>query len=320
MKNLLKNVSPLNNRTEMPTVLFVVKKILAFWLCYITGLFVAEGIIILIHFAFGKNMLVGEVFDTSIITLISYYGYIIVLAVAVLYWKLIERKPLSAMGLTRRFGNYFVGVAIGAILLFVAVFTIILTGSIKFYGFFKNVDILMIALLVGGFIIQGAAEEFLCRGVVLHTLKERTSTCLAILVSSILFVIPHCASLFDGGMVYAIVGVINLMLISTIFSLLTIHFNSIWVACGLHSFWNVILYCVLGLNLSGSNENVTAVFSMQSVGKNMCNGGEYGIEASAITAVVLTIAIILIVIIGKKQAKKQQKNLNMRPEVDNSSD
>ena len=31
MKQLLKNISPLNNRTEMPTALFVVKKIFAFW-------------------------------------------------------------------------------------------------------------------------------------------------------------------------------------------------------------------------------------------------------------------------------------------------
>lgn len=109
MKQLLKNVSPFNNRTEMPTALFAVKKILAFWLCYIAGLFVAEGAVILLHFACGKNMLVGDVFDTQTITLITYYGYIIVLAAAVLYWKLIEKKPLSEMGITKHFGSYFFG-------------------------------------------------------------------------------------------------------------------------------------------------------------------------------------------------------------------
>lgn len=53
----------------MPTALFVAKKILAFWLCYIVGLFVAEGAIILLHFVLGKNMLVGEVFDAQTILL-----------------------------------------------------------------------------------------------------------------------------------------------------------------------------------------------------------------------------------------------------------
>lgn len=74
MKDFLKNITPFNNQTKMPTTLFVVKKILAFWLCYIAGLFLAEGVVILLHFALGKNMLVGDVFDSQTITLITYYG------------------------------------------------------------------------------------------------------------------------------------------------------------------------------------------------------------------------------------------------------
>lgn len=93
MKHFLKNILPFNNRTEMTTISFVIKKILAFWLCYILGLFVAEGFVMLLHFACGKNMLVGEVFDTQIITLITYYGYIVISGIALLYWKLIEKKP-----------------------------------------------------------------------------------------------------------------------------------------------------------------------------------------------------------------------------------
>lgn len=236
VKQFLKNVLPINNRTEMPMALFVVKKILAFWLCYIVGLFLAEGAIILLHFALGKNMLVGDVFDVQTITLITYYGYIIISGVALMYWKLIEKKPLSKMGLTKQFGNYFIGAVIGVILLAVSVFAIVLTGNIEYHGLFENADILMIILLIGGFIIQGATEEFLCRGIVLHTLKERTPIWFAIEVSTLLFIIPHWSSLFDGGMIYGVIGVANLVLVSIIFSLLTILFKSIWVACGLHSF------------------------------------------------------------------------------------
>ena len=47
MKQLLKNISPFNNRMEMPTALFVIKKFLAFWVCYIAGMFIAEGVVIL---------------------------------------------------------------------------------------------------------------------------------------------------------------------------------------------------------------------------------------------------------------------------------
>lgn len=294
MKQFLKNISPFNNQTEMPTALFVVKKILAFWVCYIAGLFIAEGVIILLHFAFGKNMLVGDVFDMQTITLIMYYGYIVMAGVALLYWKLIEKKPLSEMGLTKRFGNYFIGAILGVILLALSVTAIVLTGNIEYHGLFENADILMILLLIGGFIVQGATEEILCRGIVLHALKEKTSVWIAIAVSTVLFIMPHWSSLFDDGTVYGVIGVANLVLISIIFSLLTVGFKSIWAACGLHSFWNAILYSVLGLNLSGNDETVTAIFKMQSVGKNVWNGGKYGIEASVITTVVLAFATSLI--------------------------
>lgn len=307
MKQFLKNISPFNNRTEMPTLLFVVKKILAFWLCYIAGLFIAEGAIIILHFALGKNMLVGDVFDPQTITLIMYYGYIVMAGVALLYWKLIEKKPLSEMGLTKRFGNYLIGILAGVLLLAVSVAAIVFTGSIKYHGIYNNADILMILLLFGGFIIQGATEEILCRGIVLHTLKEKTSVAVAVNVSTVLFIMPHCSSLFEQGVVYGILGVCNLALISTIFSLLTIRFKSIWAACGLHSFWNAILYSVLGLNLSGNDETVTAIFNMQSVGKNIWNGGEYGIEASIITTVVLAIAAAIIWYVSRDCVNEYKK-------------
>lgn len=135
----------------------------------------------------------------------------------------------------------------------------------------------------------------------LHSLKEKTSLWLAIAISTILFIVPHCLSLFEGGTIYGVIGVANLVLISIIFSLLTIRFKSIWAACGLHSFWNAILYCILGLNLSGNDETVTAIFNMQFVGNNIWNGGAYGIEASLITTVVLALAATLIWYMSKKK-------------------
>lgn len=294
MKQLLKNISPFNNRTEMSTILFIMKKIVAFFLCYIVGLLVAEQIIILLHFPFGKNMLVGDAFDSRTITLISYYGYIVISGIVVIYWKLIEKKPLSEMGLTRHFGNYFAGAITGILLLAISVIFIILTGNIKYYGIFENSDILVIILFIAAFMIQGATEEFLCRGLILHTLKEKTSLGIAIAVSTIMFIIPHWSSLFAGETIYGAIGIANLVLISIILSMLTIHFKSIWVACGLHSFWNAVLYSVLGLNLSGNTKTVTAIFNMQSTGNNIWNGGEYGIEASMITTGVLAITAIAI--------------------------
>ena len=99
--------------------------------------------------------------------------------------------------------------------------------------------------------------------------------------------------------------ILDLILISVIFSILTVHFDSIWAACGLHSVWNFILFNILGLNLSGNDETTAAVFDMRSVGENILNGGEYGIEASIVTAAVLAAAAVILYVLCKK--KPEQK-------------
>lgn len=306
MKKFLKNISPFNNKTDMPNILFVIKKILAFWFCYIAGLFIAEGFAILLHFAMGKNMLVGEVFDDRTIQLIIYYGYIVVIAIALLYWKFIEKKPITQIGFNKKIGNYFIGAVVGVLILLISVIAVVITGSIEYHGIFDNINVPVLLLFVGGFVIQGAMEEVLCRGLVLQSLKDKVSLPIAIAVSTVMFILPHSSSLFSGEIIYSVIGIVNLILISIIFSLFTIKFNNIWVACGLHSFWNLVLYNVLGLNLSGTDE-ATAIFNMQSVGDNILNGSFYGIEASIITTVVLGAFTATFLLLDKKKNIEKTK-------------
>ncbi len=307
MKETLKNISPFNNRADMKPVLFIIKKILAFWFCYIAGLFIAEALVILLHFAFGKNMLIGDVFDSQTITLIMYYGYVIVISVILLYWKLIEKKSLSEIGLTNHIGSYFIGVLTAVLMLSIIIGMITLTGNIEYHGIFERKNLLLLVLFGGGFIIQGTMEELLCRGFLFYTLKDKISLPVAVTISTIMFIIPHWSSLFAGETIYGVIGIINLILISLIFSLLTICFQNLWAACGLHSFWNFILSSILGLNLSGNDKNTTAIFNMQSVGNNIWNGSIYGIEASVITTLILGIFSILLWAYWKRMKNNKEE-------------
>ena len=303
MKRFLKNISPFNNKTEMSMIIYVMKIILAFLVCKFAGEIIAEGVVILIHFAVGKNPLEGEMFDPQTITLITYYGYIIVIGVTLLYWKLFQKKTLSDMGITKQLGNYFVGAAAAILLVGLSVLAVMLTGAIKYHGIFKSIDFAMILLMLGGFIIQGAMEEILCRGVVLMSLKDKVPLPVGIGVSTVVFMIPHLSTLSEGKPIFVLIGMLDLIIISVIFSLLTIRYDSIWAACGLHSVWNFVLFSILGLNLSGNDTKTAAIFDMRSVGENIFNGGVYGIEASVVTAVVLSAAAVLIFILNKKNAK-----------------
>lgn len=303
MKEFLKNISPFNNRTEMPKILFIIKIVLAFFFCKFAGELVAEGVVILLHYAVGKDPLKGEMFAPQTITLITYYGYIIVIGITLLYWKLIWKKPLSEMGLTKKLGAYAAGAGISILLLAASVLLIALTGAIRSNGIFKDIDVVIILLMFGGFVFQGAVEELLCRGLVLQLLKDRVSVPVAIGVNTALFIIPHMSTLSDENISLVMIGILDLILISIIFSLLTLHLN-IWAACGVHTMWNFVLYNILGLDLSGNDTKTAAVFDMRKVGENILNGGAYGIEASIITAVVLTAAVILIKLTVSKRSKE----------------
>ena len=292
--NFIKNISPFNNRTEMPKLLYVIKVILFFWLCKFGSEVVGEVIVIGVHFACGKNPLEGEMFDAQTITLMTYFGYAFIIGAIVLFWKLFQKKTVRDLGFTGKPVSYLTGALIGAALVVLSTVAVVLAGAISFNGVFANIDTPMVALMLICFVLQGAMEEILCRGIVHQLLIKKTSVPVTIGVSAALFTIPHLSGMSEGSPEIVAVAIANLILISVIFSLLTLRFKSIWAACGLHSIWNYILYSILGLNLSGIDGRVASVFDMTSVGSNILNGGEYGIEASIITTAVLAVSAVLL--------------------------
>jgi hypothetical protein len=297
---LLKNISPFNNRTEMPKLLYVIKVILFFWFCKFGSEVIGEVIVIGVHFACGKNPLQGEMFDVKTITLMTYFGYAFMIAVIMLFWKLFQKKSVRELGFTGKPVSYLAGAAIGAALVVISTAAAVLTGAIKYNGIFENIDTPMVAAMLICFMLQSAMEEILCRGVVHQLLIRKASVPVTVGVSAALFTIPHLFGMSGGSSLLIATAIVNLILISIIFSLLTLKFKSIWAACGLHTIWNYILYSILGLNLSGIDGNVASVFDMSSVGSNVLNGGEYGIEASIITTSVLAVTAVIIFMYSRK--------------------
>lgn len=299
IKQFIKNISPLNGRTDMPAVLYVIKVVIIFYFVKFVSELIGEGIVLGGLFACGKNPLQGEMFDPNIMILIMYYGYALMIGIMILYWKLFQKKTVVQLGFTKNAGTYLIGAGLGAVLVTSCAVPAVLTGAITCNGVFSNIDHTFIMLMLGGFVFQSAMEEVLCRGIVLKLLKDRVPGPAAVGVSTALFIIPHLSGMTEASAGIIIFAVINLILISLIFSLITLRFNSIWAACGLHSVWNFILYNVLGLNLSGNDTVTSAVFDMRSTGENILNGGQYGIEASVITAVVLAVALAAGVLITR---------------------
>ena len=75
-------------------------------------------------------------------------------------------------------------------------------------------------MMLGGFICQGALEEVLCRGIALQRLKDRTPIPVAVGISTALFIIPHLANLSGASAGIILFAIVDLVLISLIFSFL----------------------------------------------------------------------------------------------------
>ncbi len=275
---------------DMSSIVYVIKKLLALIIIMVISSILAEGIVIIAHYIMGYNVLNGEILPMEIMLLMKYYGYSIFILITIIYCKFIEKRSIKSMGFNKKVFDYLKGMLVGIILLVLSIIITILAGSISYHGIYKDINYFMIVLFWGAFMIQGAMEETLCRGFLMISLMQKISIPFAIFISSLVFMIPHFSSLFGGELIYSFFGIVNLFLVSIIFSLLIMNKKTIWIACGMHSFWNFCLFNIFGLNLSGTQKTI-AVFNLGIDTKNILNGGTYGIEASAITTVVLSVYV-----------------------------
>jgi len=290
---------------DMSAAEYIIKKSLAFVLIYCLSAVLGEGIIIGILYGMGYDPLRGIMPSGLIGDLLPYYGFIIFALAAFSYIRFVEKRTIKTVSFPiNAIINYFVGALLAVTLLFIIISINCIIGSMDFCGFNPNTKIEHFILWILAFGVQGTAEEIMCRGFLLKSLEKRISTPMAIIISSTAFVIPHLSSLLEADFLYVIVGILNLYLISAIFSILVMWRSSIWISCGLHSIWNFTLYWIMGLLLSG-NEGISKGIMLFNVKEtNILNGAEYGIEASIITTIVLGVSLYVMIKIWKGRIGK----------------
>ncbi|MBO4867819.1 MAG: CPBP family intramembrane metalloprotease [Ruminococcus sp.] len=284
--SFFKSISPFNNRKDIPTRLFIIKNLLAYLLCNIGGMVIGTAIVVLIHYPLGKDPLKGEAFDGYLGLLFTMLNYFLPSLFVMFYWRVIGKKKLSEM-YVKRGVYYFIGCFVGGLLVTLCAGLILLTGAVKVSGLTSHPDYLAIALNGGVWAFQSFHEEILCRGLAFSCLKGKLGVPAAFALSTAAFTIPHLSSMKGAGAVVTAAGIVNLMLISAIFTLIMLLTDSLWAACGAHFLWNFFLGNIFGLTVSGAVSESPALISAESVGRNVLNGGIFGIEASIITTMVL---------------------------------
>lgn len=227
------------------------------------------------------------------LTVVSLVSQIVLIIVFILYCRLFEKRKANTLGFRKKglLAEYAKGIILGAVM-YVAVYGIcLLTGSVRFSqdSVEGTTGLYLIAFFIG-YMIQGMAEEVICRGYLISALGRRCSVMMSIVISSLFFSMLHGVNSGIGFLAY-----VNLFLFGMFMGLLFVRFENIWLVGAIHSVWNFMQGNVFGIQVSG-NPIQPSLFSTEFVERRtFINGGSFGSEGGiAVTLVLLAATAILL--------------------------
>lgn len=202
-----------------------------------------------------------------------------------------QRQPVRAMGLDLRPGwkrEFGLGAALGWGLLLICILPLVLSGGliVTFWTVPRQFGILLLDGLM--LAVAALAEEVAFRGYPFQRLIDAMGPTLATLVASLLFASlhlfnPHASRASFWVTVFA----------SWLLSLAYLRTRALWVSWGFHFAWNASMCLLFGLPLSGLTE-YSPVIQSNTVGPLWMTGGNYGPEASTVTAIVLLAGLFVV--------------------------
>jgi hypothetical protein len=164
----------------------------------------------------------------------------------------------------------------------------------------SGVDYGLISLYFFGFLIQGMSEEFIFRGYFMTTMGGSHSPYIAVAISSAAFGIAHSA---NPGI--SPLAMFNLIFYGVFAALYMIHFDNIWGVCGIHSMWNFTQGNIYGISVSGNNRTESILTTASESSNDILTGGEFGIEGSIFTTVVLLAGTVIILLLQKRKEQAE---------------
>ena len=218
----------------------------------------------------------------------------------ILYCRLFEKRGVATLGF-RRDGavkEYAIGIVIALVMISAAAGLGVLTGSFSFKTA-GAVSIPITVLYLLGFVVQGMAEEVLCRGYLMVSLARKSPVWLSVLLSSLVFAALHLTNEGISPLAF-----INLTLCGAVFAVYILKRGSIWGAAAMHSFWNFFQGNLYGISVSGTGwgEGASLFRATAADGAAIWNGGAFGIEGGLCdTFVELAALLIIIFLVPKKK-------------------
>ena len=224
--------------------------------------------------------------------IVQLFSTVLSIVVAFLFCRLIEKRPISSMGLRRRhvLPEYLAGTVVGIVLISLCVGLCALCGGLTLQTTRFSVGVWLLYLV--GFLIQGASEEILCRGYMMISVSRKNAMWLAVVTNSVMFALLH---LFNPG--FGLLPLINIALFGAFESVYVLKRGNLWGACAIHSFWNFFQGNMFGVSVSGTGAGASPLSATMTDGMTWLNGGSFGLEGGLIVTVVVIVALLLAIFV-----------------------
>lgn len=232
-------------------------------------------------------------------------SYVLVIAVYILIIRIIEKQPLSSIGLPcagtsgrrRALASYIRGLAIGFGMMLFVFLILLISGQVRLTGIGLSPSAFALFLVyILMWIPQGAVEEIMFRGYMLPRLSARFGRAAAVFFTSLSFSILHI-----GNAGFSPIAFLNLMLIAVFFALLALSTEEIWTVCAAHSIWNFAQGNLFGLEVSGTQSSARLIqtqYAPDSI--SYLTGGSFGPEGGLIVTGVIVLCLLILLFIRHK--------------------
>lgn len=235
--------------------------------------------------------LYNEMTTSAPFTIVSLFATIGMIGVVFLFCRFLQKRKLRTLGFVKKdmCKEYLIGLVSGFLVFSVAVLICVLTGSLEFHGFSAEFSIGFFLLFVLGYMIQGMSEEVFCRGYFMVSFSRRAPVIAAIMANALLFAALH---LMNPGI--TVLAFVNLALFGIFASIYFLKRGNIWGVAAFHSIWNLVQGNVYGIEVSGMASNCSILESTAIEGRELINGGSFGLEGGLAVTIVLLAGIIFL--------------------------
>ncbi len=147
--------------------------------------------------------------------------------------------------------------------------------------------VLLLVFLLIGFVLQGGLEEWVMRGYIYRTLRERWRPWVSALASSTLFSLLHALNPN-----VSLLALANIVLAGMVLAALVERTGSLWSATLAHGAWNFAVACLLSVPVSGMR--LFHLLNVTVAGDQDLTGGGFGPEGSALLTLLGILLMLLL--------------------------